>query len=34
LAANHPIARIKGSWRITFQFEGGEFIDVKVEDYH
>ena len=22
------------AWRITFEFEGGKFFDVKIEDYH
>jgi len=27
------IDKISG-WRITFRFEAGEFIEVKVENYH
>lgn len=25
---------IKGAWRITFKWSGGEFKSVKIEDYH
>jgi plasmid maintenance system killer protein len=25
---------IKLPWRITFKFKSGEFIDVKIENYH
>lgn len=30
----HWAIAIDGPWRITFKFESGEFIDVKIEDYH
>jgi len=25
---------VSGNWRITFKFEGGDAIDVNLEDYH
>lgn len=25
---------VSGNWRITFRFEGGNAVDVKLEDYH
>ena len=25
---------VSGNWRITFRFEGGEALDVDLEDYH
>lgn len=25
---------VSGNWRITFRFEAGDAVDVKLEDYH
>ena len=25
---------VTGNWRITFEFDGGDAVDVKLEDYH
>ena len=26
--------RVSGNWRVTFKFDGGEFVEVDYEDYH
>ncbi len=26
--------KVSGNWRITFMFEGGQALDVTLEDYH
>lgn len=26
--------RVSGNWRLTFRFDGGDAIDVNLEDYH
>jgi len=26
--------KVSGNWRITFKFEGGQALEVNLEDYH
>ena len=26
--------RVSGNWRVTFKFDGAEFVEVDYEDYH